>query len=275
MRAPRQLHRPMNGPGLEGAPRWRTAVSSAVFTGRWEHLPRQTTLEVAQVRPRGPTKAAISGFSVAKFMRSITTTCGCSTPRRLSGYGWAGAMRTCPELRAVSLECMAHWERLPSETPQEADRARSPGPLGAPPAFIEDQAKTSIFPLSYAKVPFDNPQRYPFCSLRTGDTPVTGKGHRNLRKCTGQITVSGYSEPIVPASHPGVTFRPTNRFATARVSSGFGRRTMARTLIPNAGGWSPHRELPIKNGTKESFRQIGFCGIISQPVWTLQLRVAR
>ncbi len=136
-------------------------------------------------------------------------------------------------------------------------------------------AKTSTFPRSYEKVPFDTPQRYPFCRLRAGDCPVTGKRHRNPRKCTGQTTVSGYSEPIVPASHPSTCSSATPESATGWVSSGFGRRIMARTLIPNAGSCSPRRERSIKNGTKESFRQIGFCGTMSQPFWTLNLRVAR
>src|SRR6202042_975535 len=95
------------------------------------HLLQETPQEVAQVQPRGRTRAATSGFSAVRFSPNITTTFGCSISRLLNGRGWAEAMQMSLGTQGGSLESMAHWELLPPETPREADSARSLGPMGA------------------------------------------------------------------------------------------------------------------------------------------------
>src|SRR5580692_2048279 len=103
------MHKTMHGPGTAGAARWVAVVLCPQCPARWGHLLQETPQEVAQVQPRGRTRAATSGFSAVRFSPNITTTFGCSIPRLLNGRGWAEAMQMSLGTQGVSLEFMAHW----------------------------------------------------------------------------------------------------------------------------------------------------------------------
>src|SRR5579863_9593088 len=109
-------------------------AASPASTAHWERLLRETFLETAIPLRPGPTAMAISGClaamaSTQPVRLAISTTYGSSIYPRTYGRGWAEATRS--ERTVASLECTAHWERLPRETFREAAIPPRPGPTAA------------------------------------------------------------------------------------------------------------------------------------------------
>ena len=70
------------------------------------------------------------------------------------------------------------------------------------PKLAEPVLGKMALPVSPAGIPRSSGQGKQLPETRSYPT-LTGKRHPDMRKCTGQTTVSVYIEPIVPAIHPG------------------------------------------------------------------------